>query len=254
MVLPLPTASADPSLRPGLVLEYLAGGTLGAALGLTTGGPPHGQMLSAVLMQLAADVACGLHFLHSHSIIHCDVKSSNVLLDTSQPPRAKLCDFGISVLRRPMDTHESPTGATCFSLGTPRYQAPEITTTLAKIAMVQGVAQVACGPQGACAPQSVYETDGCAGEAIPLLPVHAPMDVYAFGLLLYEILHGHVAFEGQSPVAAMLRASRGERPQLALRPEHAYLAQLIERCWDAEPARRPSMHEVLKVIDPVPDS
>jgi len=77
------------------------------------------------------------------------------------------------------------------------------------------------------------------------------MDVYAFGLLLYEILHGHVAFEKLPSVAAMLRAARGERPQLALRPEHAYLARLIEACWHAEPACRPSMHEVLQVLDPV---
>ena len=229
--MPPPAGSVGRPL-PGLVLEYLAGGTLGAALGLTTAGPPHGQTLSRVLLQLAVDVACGLHFLHSQSIVHCDVKSANVLLDSSNPPRAKLCDFGISVLRRPMDQHESPTGGACFSLGTPRYQAPEITNSLAENFKR---AQL-CG-----------EPEGATGAT---LPVNAPMDVYAFGLLLYEILHGRVAFAGKTPVAAMLRASEGERPPLALRPEHTHLAELIQACWDAEPARRPSVHQVLEVLDP----
>jgi len=228
---PSPAESVGRPL-PGLVLEYLAGGTLGAALGLTTAGSPHEQIASRMLLQLAVDVACGLHFLHSQSIIHCDVKSSNVLLDSSNPPRAKLCDFGISILRRPMDQHESPTGDALFSLGTPRYQAPEITTSLAeKFERAQ-----LCG-----------ETESTFS---PSLPLNAAMDVYAYGLLLYEILHGCVAFAGRTPVAAMLLASKGERPRLALRPEHAYLAELIQACWDAEPAHRPSMHQVLKVLDP----
>ena len=106
--------AAQPSLRvPALVLEYLAGGTLSAALGLYDAPdsssrtestnhfnswsgsallPPinsakslsaeqaarasqkHDQMSSQLLLRLAADVASGLHFLHTHSIVHCDVK------------------------------------------------------------------------------------------------------------------------------------------------------------------------------------
>jgi len=251
--------SASSGRVPALVLEYLAGGTLCSALGLDPIGsntswltpvmvqagvtpsadaevepqavPPsttHGQLPSRVLLRLAADVASGVHFLHSHNIIHCDLKSTNVLLDGSNPPCAKLCDFGISVLRQDVDAPPREPSIGPFSfLGTPRYQAPEMTTAL----------QISMGVQS-------------QQELNRALPLHAAMDVYAFGLLLFEILHGRVAFADMTPMAAMLCAAKGQRPELALRPEHEHLGQLIEACWDTDPARRFRMHQVLEALDP----
>ena len=44
---------------------------------------------------IALDVIKGLHFLHSHGVLHRDIKSGNVLLsgDFSQ---AKICDVGLA--------------------------------------------------------------------------------------------------------------------------------------------------------------
>ncbi|KAF0691527.1 Aste57867_17278 [Aphanomyces stellatus] len=64
----------------------------------------------------ATDVAEGLVYLHSMSIIHRDLKSRNILLDTTKP--AKLADFGIS--------REGSDFTMTVGVGTCRWMAPEI--------------------------------------------------------------------------------------------------------------------------------
>ena len=44
--------------------------------------------------RIALDIACGLNFLHTHRIVHMDVKSPNVLL--GQNSTAKLADVGLA--------------------------------------------------------------------------------------------------------------------------------------------------------------
>ena len=44
------------------------------------------------------------------------------------------------------------------------------------------------------------------------------------------------------------QATKGARPSIALRPEHAPLAVLIEACWDADVALRPSMGTVVEAL------
>ena len=49
------------------------------------------------ILTIMEDITHGLHFLHSHSITHRDMKPSNVLISyDGDTIRAKLCDFGLS--------------------------------------------------------------------------------------------------------------------------------------------------------------
>jgi len=230
---------------PAIILELLCGGTLGQHLGLkktaaeevsadTAGEGACSAKLrtrlsncwstipSNELLQLARDVASGLYYLHVSGVSHRDVKESNVMVDRGQTVRAKLCDFGISSLKTA--TNES-LSRTFSSIGTCRYQAPELT----RLMIEAPDKNIPCGML-----DIVNDTR---------------IDVYSYGLVLYEITHGSIAFGGLNGLAAMFMATVGERPPIAVvRPEFTPLGAVIEKCWDAEVERRPNMHEVLQAL------
>ncbi|XP_063797793.1 protein kinase C delta type-like [Pseudophryne corroboree] len=69
---------------------------------------------------IAAELVCGLQFMHSRGIIHRDLKLGNVLLTTDG--HVKITDFGLSLLNTRGKTNATVLG------GTPAYMAPEILT------------------------------------------------------------------------------------------------------------------------------
>jgi len=78
--------------RPMLVLEYMEGGDLRAALN----DDPHGHLRWYNHGQhIALDIARGLHFLHSHDVMHSDMKARNVLLSKNREV-AKISDVGVA--------------------------------------------------------------------------------------------------------------------------------------------------------------
>ncbi|KAK9077279.1 hypothetical protein SSX86_005616 [Deinandra increscens subsp. villosa] len=61
----------------------------------------------------------GVGYCHSMQVCHRDLKLENTLLDGSQPPRLKICDFGYS---KSSVLHSQPNS----NVGTPDYIAPEV--------------------------------------------------------------------------------------------------------------------------------
>ena len=98
---------------PYLVMVYLPGGTLKEKLGKPM---PWGQAARLLL-----PVAEALAYAHEHSIIHRDVKPSNILLTEKGQPM--VTDFGIAKLLDTGETHGLT--ATGMAIGTPEYMAPE---------------------------------------------------------------------------------------------------------------------------------
>ena len=47
---------------------------------------------------IAEDIALGMAYLHGRKMLHCDLKSSNVLVDLNW--NVKLCDFGLSKIKK----------------------------------------------------------------------------------------------------------------------------------------------------------
>ncbi|XP_023742217.1 probable LRR receptor-like serine/threonine-protein kinase At3g47570 isoform X1 [Lactuca sativa] len=99
-----------------LVMEYMSNGNLEQWL------YSHNNHLSVVQrLQIMIDVASALEYLHhgqTTSIIHCDLKPSNVLLDNDM--NARVCDFGIAKM-----FGEEEFMLRTTTLGTIGYMAPE---------------------------------------------------------------------------------------------------------------------------------
>ena len=74
-------------------------------------------------------------------------------------------------------------------------------------------------------------------------------DVYAFGLLLWELIHERRAFEELTGAAAASGALKGLRPQLSKPSKSDGIPALTCECWAQRPEDRPSMSTVLERIE-----
>ncbi|XP_058106199.1 serine/threonine-protein kinase STY13-like [Magnolia sinica] len=113
-----PSNSANRSFLPAraccVVVEYLAGGTLKQYLIKNR----RKKLAFKIVIQLALDLSRGLSYLHSRKIVHRDVKSENMLLDSQR--NLKIADFGVA--RVEAQNPKDMTGET----GTLGYMAPEV--------------------------------------------------------------------------------------------------------------------------------
>jgi Tfp pilus assembly protein PilF len=166
------------------------------------------------------DVTKALVYAHEHGVVHRDIKPDNVLLSGGT---AVVTDFGIakaiSDARAARRTSGGTLTAVGTSLGTPAYMAPE----------------QAAGDPG---------TDHRA-------------DLYALGIMAYEMLAGRTPFHGLPP-HKLLAAQMGEvpRPIAEVRPETPEtLAELVTALVAKDPAKRPrSASDVVRVLEAVTSS
>ncbi|CAN5563940.1 hypothetical protein BH09GEM1_BH09GEM1_44540 [soil metagenome] len=163
--------------------------------------------------RVLGDVAAGLSAAHKRGIIHRDVKPANVLWD-EEGERATVSDFGIAALQGPEgDESEMRITGSGMAVGSPTYMSPE---------------------------QLLAE------------PVTPKSDIYALGLLGYELLTGNGPYVARAPselVAAHLR--HVPRRMSELRPEvPPDLEVLLLRCLAKDPADRPTADDVMLALKP----
>ena len=136
-----------------LIYPYMPGGNLREALDR--------ELPAAYRIQVAADVSCGLRYLHnlgqgSSPIMHRDLKSRNVLLDENM--NARIADFGFA---RPLQRRHSSSNSVLGAVGTQGYMDPESVAT--------GTLTLAS-------------------------------DVYSFGVIMFELVTGLQAFDSACEV------------------------------------------------------
>ena len=169
---------------PYLVLEYVDGGTLESHLA----GRPQPPRESATLV---ATLARAVHAAHLKHIIHRDLKPANILLHRDAAP--------VTRDNRP-ERDSRPAQA-------PSFDVPKITDFgLAKRLdrTASGMTQTLSGTPAYMSPEQVPDRPG----EPPAMPVTPATDVYALGVILYEMLTGRPPFLGTDWVTTLLQVVR----------------------------------------------
>jgi WD40 repeat protein/serine/threonine protein kinase len=188
---------------PHVFAEYVGGGSLTEWIRsrrLYAGGPK--KALERIL-DIAIQFAWGLHHAHEQGLVHRDVKPGNVLLTTSGI--AKVTDFGMA-------------------------RARGVTGELAAAEGEQSQLVTAGGLTPAfCSPEQVR------GEL-----VSRKTDVWSWGVSVLEMFTGGATWTAGYLASGALRdylAGGRDAPHLPRMPPR--LADLLERCFRAEPGERP---------------
>ncbi|XP_052201278.1 serine/threonine-protein kinase STY46-like isoform X2 [Diospyros lotus] len=82
-----------------------------------------------------------------------------------------------------------------------------------------------------------------APEVINHQPYDQKADVFSFAIVLWELVTAKVPYENMTPLQAALGVRQGLRPEL---PDetHPKLLDLMRKCWEAVPCKRPSFSEI----------
>jgi len=88
-----------------------------------------------------------------------------------------------------------------------------------------------------------------APEMIQHRPYNHKVDVYSFGIVLWELVTGLLPFSNMTAVqAAFAVVNRGVRPQIPA-DSPPQIVDIMSRCWDANPDLRPSFVQVVKMLE-----
>ncbi|KAF9610607.1 hypothetical protein IFM89_023495 [Coptis chinensis] len=88
-----------------------------------------------------------------------------------------------------------------------------------------------------------------APEVIKHKPYGRKVDVYSFGLLLWEMLAGAIPYEDMTPIqAAFAVVNKNLRPAIPKECPPA-LRTLIEQCWALRSEKRPEFYQIVKMLE-----
>ncbi|MGV8040110.1 MAG: tetratricopeptide repeat protein [Thermoanaerobaculaceae bacterium] len=197
-----------------LVMERVVGRTLKQAV--------RDGLRPAERLEVALGVCSALVAAHSLSIVHRDLKPDNVML--AEDGTVKVLDFGVA--RRLGDEPGLVTVSGAMSMA-----LLEAGDTLAGEALTHAGDVV--GTPHYMSPEQAR------GE-----PATAASDIFAFGLVLYEVFTGKAPYESQNLVEVLQRARWGDVPEV--KGVDRQVAGLIRGMVDLVPQKRPTADAALE--------
>jgi len=118
-------------------------------------------------VEIMRQVGSALDAAHAEGVVHRDLKSDNIMLiNASGADYAKVLDFGIAKIQEPTGPEDAGLTSPDLIIGT-QYMSPE----------------------------QCSQSD----------QIDSRSDIYSLGIILFEMLVGHVPFFGESPTAIMLK-------------------------------------------------
>ncbi|MGF1468907.1 MAG: protein kinase [Sandaracinaceae bacterium] len=163
-----------------------------------------GRMPYERVARLLPQIAGSLSEAHERGVVHRDLKPDNILLTTrgGEADYVKVLDFGVAKRWSPAEVGaDGPVTLEGHLVGTPPYMSPE---------------QLAGGP------------------------IDARADVYALGLLLYEMLSGTRPFRATTPLEWAAKHTTARPPPLASWPDVSDVPEAAARAVMAALAKNPA--------------
>jgi hypothetical protein len=155
-------------------------------------------------LALALQLAHGLAAAHEKGILHRDIKPENLFI--TQDNRLKILDFGLA-----------------------KQDAALLTGAQGEGGLVETFAGVVMGTVGYMAPEQIQGN-----------PVDNRSDIFAFGVVLYEMLTGHRPFMGSNAQDVFFAILKRAPPDLLVSNPQVPgpVALLVDRCLEKEPGLR----------------
>ena len=194
-----------------LVLELVEGPTLADRIA-------QGPLPVEDALQIAQQIGEALEAAHNAGIIHRDLKPANIKLTPGGT--VKVLDFGLA---KAIDSAPLMGSSSSLSL------SPTITTpAMTQIGFILGTA-------------AYMSPEQAKGKV-----VDKRADIWAFGVVLYEMLTGHRPFAGDE-VSDVLASVLAREPQLAAIPDSvpAIVRQVLKACLQKDPKKR--VHDMADV-------
>jgi hypothetical protein len=187
--------------RPFIAMELIEGETLAARLSRSN------RLAIGDVLDVAIQVAEGLAEAHSRHIVHRDLKPHNVMVTPSG--RVKILDFGLA---KPLET--ARTGGTLTT-------SELLSTDLGHTTVF-----------GTC---SYMSPEQALGKR-----VDQRSDMFAFGIILYELVSGTRPFDGETPTEILAKVIESEPEPLSSRAPDAPadLVAIVRRCMQKRPEGR----------------